>query len=413
MGLIDSGYIAFYPKGGDLETAALITHALIGSVTRDMIVLPTDQPEPLTADQQVMIVGYSGSSKTIPFRQARKVARDIDIDFPSRFTVPSLGEYLFKLQRDDDGKVIPGAYVNKPSGSMVMNEASAKFSESKSKDYMSGTIEVMSCLHDHMLPSEYYKNASYGIPQDPYISIIMNMVEDYVSNIPEYFWKQGLAGRILWRRILLKKPKRGSWLNTSHKKDTEEAFTEFRQNLQNIKKDIDRLSKPIKLELTEDADELIHDFRIKKLDMFEKFHHINPKGIHHHYLTRVTELLGKTALRFAISREYAKNNSIKDIKEVTKIDVEKGLTIVENSCKDLDNIFDFIGLDSDITKEDKKKRNKKDCIIRLMLKGHSFSVALNRTNRYPADNDVCTKEMLRDSELFFNKKTGKNELVVI
>jgi hypothetical protein len=404
------GTIGFYGK--NLLTPAVYTaHAVLGSITRDRILLRTNQKQPLTADGQFFVVGYSGSGKTIPFRDALRLSRDIGIEVPAKFTTEGIAEYLFK--KHESGEKI-GEYVNKPYGLIVKNEASADITANKKKDFMSGTIEILSMFHDHMLPSEYYKTAEGGVPQDPYFSVILNTVEDFIPKIDEYFWKQGICGRMLWTHIKLKKPEKKSWLDFGISKEAEDHYNIFKRYCEVLIKETDKLEKTNKrlmLTLTEGADDIREEYGYKAELEHYKAHLINFFDKEHHFLTRLDELLGKTALRIAIGRHLYEKSSLNGLTQVTEQDMEEAVKIVDISKKELYEIFTLIDISQPKNQEAISKRKRMDKIKELLKEGCTIASAVSRTNSYKYnDSDACITQLLQNAEIKLKDNKGHYEV---
>ena len=363
------------------------------------VVLLTDKPKPLTAEGQFACVGISGSNKTIPGIQAEEIIGGLGLKIPPDHSVSSFAEYLFKKKKSDDDDVSDedAEYEHKPYGLMFVNEGSSKFSEAKTKSYSAGTIELWSQIHDHRIAGSYYKTAEYGDPQAPYISIVINMAEYYVPKIPDDFWILGLCGRMLWRRIPFKKKKSASWLNRFHKEEAEKAYIKFKENLEESHDEIVKIDSdnPIELEVTEEADQLLMSFDNNALTRHYEAHMNDPYDKEHHFLTRLKELVGKTALRIAIGRHWGEHHSFEGFSKVTKEDVEQAIEIVNASCKDLEEIFQFINVfNMDLSKEEREIQIRVNKMKELLKKGYTLAQAKSRTNSYKANPEKSVAELV-------------------
>jgi len=373
--ILNSGILGFslVPES-DIVLSTHISHAMLGAITRDMIVLKTPLGK-LSGDGMFMTVGGSGTHKTLPLLKSEYIARDLNIIVPSKFTTESLGEYFYKV---DDKK----QYVHNYYGIIYWDEASKYFSESGEKKFLNGMIEAMSSIHNHILPYEYYRTYSTGKPQNPYVSLLGNMVPHYLNKIPEYFWNQGLAGRIMWRYIPPSKPLQNtSWLDFDSSDKSRNNLDMFSDTLKNINEIICNLKKPMIVTVDEEADQVIQEFKYNiEMEWYNNYIE-NPFDIDFAYKKRITELLGKTSLRFGIGRYYAEHTKFDGFEKITKNDVDFALEIVNDSIKDLKTIFNFVDL-SKLSKEEIHKRNKRNAILRYLGQGFTYREVQQKVSNY-------------------------------
>jgi hypothetical protein len=359
----------------------------------------------LSADGMFLTVAPSGIGKTLPMIRAHRISRNLGIIIPSKFTTESLAQYFYA--KNDEG------YLHNNYGIIFWDEASKYFSESANKKYLDGIIEAMSSIYNHLIPTEYYKTTESGQPQDPYVSMIGNMVPQYLDKIPEYFWFQGLAGRITWRYIIPNKPKpEGSWLEFKISDTSSKNLYQFEEILKNIKNSIDGLERPIIVHVSEEADKLIQDFRYDiEMDWYNQYL-TNPIDIRYAYKKRMTELLGKTSLRIALGRFIGEKDTLKGFDSIGKEDVILGLKIIKQSNDDLHQIFDFIEL-AQTPKEVMLRENKIKAIKRYFKAGLTKNEVQQRVQSYASNEpfDKLMSYLLQTKQIRMKNDSGQFEVL--
>lgn len=359
--ILNHGILGFsVVQDSDVILATHISHALLGGVINDKIFLKTPKGH-LSCDGMFITVGNSGTEKSIPLMKAIRIARDLGIEIPSKFTTEGLSDY-FSIKKD-------GVYCYKPYGIIFWDEVSKYFSESITKQFLNGMIESMSCLYNHYIPKEYYKSYQPNNPQNPYVSMIGNMVPQYIKEIPDYFWNQGLAGRILWRYITPSQPKKDSWRDFTYSDKSQEELNRFKEDLIKIKNELE-ISNAHIIFVDEESDGIIQDFKFKVETQWFENYFTNPFDINYAYKKRLTELLGKTALRIAVGRYYYEHNEFKGFKEIVKSDVELGIKIINQNMSDLETIFNLSEM-SKLPKEEIYKNTKKNKVLDYIDKGYT------------------------------------------
>lgn len=387
MNIIREGISGFTTtKEADVVLATHITHAMVGSVTGDRIYLHTNLGK-LYPDGMFMCIAYSGVAKSIPLLNAVRIARRLGIVCPSKFTTESLSAWFYEKVKE--------SYTHPNYGIIFWDEASKMFSESKRKEFMDGAIEAMSMLHNHYIPPEFYKTSQYGICQDPYVSMIANMVPQYLPNVPEYFWNQGIAGRILWRYIPPQPPNAiCSWNDFSISDVANKNRELFDRHLE-VLKDTLHSSEPVRVVLDDEANKLVAQFKYDIETEWYEAIQVHPYEINFSYKKRLTELLGKTALRIAISNYFEENEELTGMRYVTASDVNEALSIVKQSNADLEFCFNFINQQPK-NKEDMHDTSKLNYIYNQIKLGKDTNYIRSSSESYASklSFEDCIRRLL-------------------
>jgi len=185
----------------DLDVAYICASNMLSSVLSSVRIKTAIGDLPL--NEMSIIIGASGTGKTLPFRIVKKFLRDTDLLFPGRFTVEGFEHRYSEREeiRDNRGEVIGhGDYLHPPYGAIVTDELSQAFKESK-KEHMAGSIELLSQIYDCELKGTAL-TSGFRQPQSPiYVTFLGATVPEFVPRLPDWVFQQGLAGRINWRLI--------------------------------------------------------------------------------------------------------------------------------------------------------------------------------------------------------------------
>jgi hypothetical protein len=346
----------------DINMAYACAHALLGSVTWDKIFLRTHKGD-LSADIMVMVLATSGAGKTLAYKPVKEIVKNMGLLIPATFTTESLSDYFAQRNiekdengepmSDEDGKPVYGEHIHPNYGLIPWDEASKHFSESRAKKHMSGIIELLSAVYNHSFDSSYYKSyAEIEFPQDPYVSLLGNMVSEYFTNIPAYFFVQGIAGRIHWVYVEPRRPKtleeQADWNNTENYQKGQKELKEIEKQLNELNDGLRNLSKPIILKLNDEANTLIREFKVEtELESFSNYKN-NESGVDYQYLNRLPEMAAKAALRYAIADNI---DDVEKLKEINKEQMKRGIDFARKSNEALQVLFTLNNRGSGISKK--------------------------------------------------------------
>lgn len=338
----------------DTNMAYACAHALLGSVTGDKVFLRTHKGD-LSADIMVMVLATSGAGKTLAYKPVKEIVKNMDLLIPATFTTESLSDYFVQREILDDNNIETsyGEYIHPNYGLIPWDEASKHFSESKTKKHMSGVIELLSAVYNHTFDSYYYK--SYGEteePQNPYVSLLGNMVTEYFTNIPDYFFVQGIAGRIHWVYVEPIRPKtveeQADWNNTGNYQKGQKELKEIEKQLNKLNDDLRNLPEPLILKVNDEANELIKDFKAEtEFESFSNYKN-NESGSDYQYLNRLPEMASKAALRYAIADNI---ENVEKLKEINKEQMKRGIGFARKSNEALQVLFTLNNRGSGISKK--------------------------------------------------------------
>ena len=320
---------------------------------------------PLPLAQMTLIIGPSGSTKTLPLRIVRKTLENLHLTLPERYTTEGIDERFSKKEqvRNDDGDMIDTPYyMYEPFGSMVIDEVSQTFKESAKKEYLSGAIEQLSQFFDQHLKQTALAR---GIrrPLEPYISVISATVPEFIPSLDDYFFQQGFAGRFHWYYI------------EPSSSDTDLNIMDWR-TYENATRDLKAYDATLKRLLNsnvpdrEDKDgnlnrESRHERHIRERktigikidskanDMWKKYKkHINKRysvkssyananEIDFQYIARLPELVLRQAGIFAIGRcmDFIREKGNFDLVEIISTDMENSINLIETYDKHLQKII--------------------------------------------------------------------------
>jgi len=279
---------------------------------------------PLPLNEMNLVIGASGTGKTLPFRIVKGMLRKFNLLFPGRYTVEGVeGWFARKVQeevRDNNGRLVEmrdtDEYVNDPYCTIVTDEISQSFKEAK-KEYMAGSIELLSQLYDGELKGTALSRGA-RVPQSPiYVSFLGATVPEFVPSIPDYFFEQGLAGRINWLFI---EPKdelpKFDLKDTKTYYDAVNILTSYKKQLKylldlNIK--YNPKKKSIMVKFDTDASVLYKKYHDEKYDSWKTNYDNENRGFDWQYKRRLHELVLKKAGLIAVAR--CADNIIEEMKE--------------------------------------------------------------------------------------------------
>lgn len=354
----------------------------------------------LQLSEQDIIIGTSGSHKTLPFKEGKYIIlkvnekfQNINLQLPQSWTVESINEYFSRT--NDDGN-----YVHNPYGLMVIDEISQLMAEEKSKKHKSGIIEQIAIFSDGSLRTGYLISRDYGTPQDPvYVNVLGGMVPDCLDEIDDKFFKQGSAGRINWTFVEPKPPK--SPKKERYAFEDYNSYLKSKKNLDDfvevlagvLQYNIDMLNakQDIPINITREASNLLNEFKYEvTLEHFELYKNY-PYKSNYQFLMRLTEMVLRQAGRYAVGRElykYLKNKELpKDIIPISGLfitadDVKKGIHRMNISYKHLNAIIKWrTGLiyekkSSNYIK--KGKRTNQNDVIKVLMEAKNNMLNTNQ-----------------------------------
>jgi len=383
---------AFYLiKGQHIETANACAHSLIGAVTNNKIILATPLGD-LTADGMFVIVGKSGTIKSIPMKRVYNMARRLNFEIPSIMTVAALRDY-FALKNKDH------KYVHSNNGLMYWDEMSARFTDAQKLDYMTGTIEAISCIYDHRLDTTYLKSEHrVARPRDPYVAMLGAMVPSALPNIPPFFWSQGIAGRINWTYVPEEKKEPVNWKDFRNRKKADSELSIFEINLKTLKHLCEHLKKPIITTVDADANDAIMEFQQQMDDEWLSRAKGNMFSWDEAYLSRLAEMAGKSALRHALGRYFSENSNLKNFEFVNGEDMKYGINQTKKSRLDLEYMY------INIKEEGVKQFDPKSRIIRAIVNAKNQMLHLSQWKLDSSTSDPGTfikyvNELVRDGKV--------------
>jgi hypothetical protein len=296
--------------------------------------IPTSKGLPLSLDEMDLIIGLSGTVKSIPLRKTQEIARLIGLQLPS-FTTTEGAEKYFS-EKNEGNK-----YENRSYGLIINDEISKKFIENKRKDYAVGTIELYSNFYDHNIEDTYLAGDGYRDPQQPYVSVIAATITNFLPQIPDRFFTQGLAGRFNWIYCddLCKDYNYDFDItDISTYTSTEKQFQQHVEKLKELHKKNPRKQTFIKME--SDTNEIYKQFDKETTQQWQQAALHNLWANDYQYLKRLPEMAIKHAGRHAVGR------CIDDILEtgfenitINKEDMEYGVQRSKVSRKYIDQIL--------------------------------------------------------------------------
>jgi len=294
-----------------------------------------------------LIVGASGTSKTLPFKIVREVLKEFkvketkeeyDIDSKGnvkknkdgslkkikklvnknlnmhlleRYTSEGIeGYFAAKVQRfnkETKQMVDTDEYLHEPYGTMVIDEISQLFKESSKKDYLTGAIEQMAQFYDMHLKATALASG-VRIPQEPYICLLGGTVPEFIPSLPDFIFAQGLAGRFHWIFI---EPKRDAppleimdFPSYDKAKQGIGVYTTTLQKLLelNVSKDFNPNDEIIPIRITSKASMMWRRYHNKKYGEWYINSVNNPYDYDWQFLRRLPEQALRLAGTYAVGR---------------------------------------------------------------------------------------------------------------
>jgi len=342
----------------DLDVAYICASNMLSSVLPYVRIKTSIGDLPL--NEMSIIIGASGTGKTLPFRIVKKFLRGVRILFPGRYTVEGVEAWFANMRQEDvideRGRIIgtqdTDEYLHPPYSSIVTDELSQAFKESK-KEHMTGSVELLSQIYDCELKGTALAGGE-RIPQAPiYVTFLGATVPDFVPSLPEWVFKQGLAGRLYWKLIepsvkdfdIRDYVRRGK---AKEKLNVYDASLKFLLNL-NVKDNPNQNELYIKIE--EDAGREWNRFRMFKENQWLQDSINYPNDFTWQYKKRLHELVLKKAGLIAVARcvndiMNMRGQGVKykpqdyfDIVSVEKEDMIKAIDFVNQSEASLKKIM--------------------------------------------------------------------------
>lgn len=324
----------------DIDVAFACSSMLLNSVL-PYVRLKTSIGD-LPLNEMNLIVGTSGTGKTLPFRIVNDILKnDLGVAFPGRFTVEG-AEHWFSAKEeiiDNKGNIIGhGDYLNEPYCSIVTDEISQSFKESK-KEYLAGSIELLSQFYDGELKGTALAS-HHRIPQSPiYVNLLGATVPEFIPSLPEFVFEQGLAGRIYWVYVEPQETLPTFSIREYKQHDKMmlgiKAYTSILKTLLdlNISKTHNPKREIIPLYMDSDVDELWNKYHMKKYNEWRRDRENKPNSYDWQYKRRLHELALKKAGTFAIGRGAVNICETKkfDVVTVNKSDMENAINWVKKS----------------------------------------------------------------------------------
>jgi len=328
----------------DYDVALTCASSLISSCVPHVRLTTSIGPMPL--NEMNIIVGASGTGKTLPFRIVQDIIEEISVLFPGRYTVEGVEKWFARRPIDPDTgeERTTGPYVNPPYCTIVTDEISQSFKETK-KEYMSGSIELLSQLYDGRLKGTALSSGPRQ-PQHPlYVNMLGATVPEFLPDLPKFVFEQGMAGRIYWLFIEPKDeaPKFEIMDYKSYNSSVKnlKAYSGTLQRLFdiNIHANPDRKIFPIRL--SSDASILYKFYHDKKYREWQNAYENRPFDFDWQYKRRLHELVLKKSGIFAIGSniEFIKETASFNNIRVNKEDMTNAIRWVEKSEYHLQNII--------------------------------------------------------------------------
>jgi len=310
-----------------------------------------------------LVIGASGTSKTMPFKIVKDVLTELGLKLPEKYTTEGIEAYFARRRMRDvldrDGRVVrqeeTDEYENPPYGTMVIDEISQMFKESKSKEYLSGSIEQMAQFYDMDLKSTAL-SARTRRPQSPYICLIAGTVPEAIIDLPKFIFSQGLAGRFHW--IFIEPQKTAPEIEIMDYGRYKQARTGimdvYYDTLKklfelNVHPDFNPDLKPLEIRIDSKASKRWHLFHMEKYAEWYQQSINNPYGYDWQYLRRLPELVLRQAGTFAVGRGISSLKLAKKGKhtgqdmfnliEITEGDINKAIERVDVYEKNLKKIL--------------------------------------------------------------------------
>lgn len=306
--------------------------SLLGSVFPNVRIV-TSIGNLLSLAEMNLVIGDSGVGKTIPLKVAGNISEKLDNRLPSRYTTEGIEQYF--AEQDENGD-----YVHPNNGIIVCDEIGQIFSEASKKSHYNGTIEELSRLYDHELPSTALVGG-VRTPQKPYVCMIGATIPQFLPHIDDMFFQQGLAGRFKW---------------TLGDIDTEKTFdiSASLERVDELKNIVSKHSNTLKLlrekagksikyiMLDREVNTLWSEFYKRCLQHWEYGRANCRFGWDWQYKIRLPELMLKQAGKWCIGRNYNQIlfNGFDGIC-ISREDIARGIQTIDRSDQQLQTILEL------------------------------------------------------------------------
>ncbi|UCD13395.1 MAG: hypothetical protein JSW60_07515 [Thermoplasmatales archaeon] len=332
--LADSFYLLNKEMNYDIAIAC--SSSLISACLPN-IRIPTSKGLPLSLDEMDAIIGISGVVKSIPLQKIIEIAKKLGLKLPTFTTTEGPTKYF--SEKDSNGN-----YKNRPHGLIINDEMSRKFKESKHKDYAAGTIEQYASFYDRNLEETYLVKDGLRDPQQPSVSVIAATITNFLPEIPDHFFSQGLAGRFNWIYCddIIGKDYNDDF-DITKTKNYEVAEEQFDQHIEKLKKLYEQNPpKPVYMIMEPDTNTIFKKFDKEVHQQWQQSALHNLWACDYQFLKRLPEMAIKQAGRYAVGR------CIDDIIEdgfdgltIIKEDMEYGIHRMNVSKGYLEKIFNI------------------------------------------------------------------------
>jgi len=308
------------------------------SVGLPNVQIPTGRGLPLFLDEMNIIVGLSGAVKTIPLKKADQIARLLGVKLPSFTTSEGIVSYFAETEKDEETG--EQKYVHQPHGIIINDEMSRKFSEGKHKGYATGCIETYSSFYDHNLEDTFLASRGYRNPQSPHVVVIGATITNFLPQIPDHFFSQGLAGRFNWVYC--------DATNVEQITDDITDISTYKEAEKLFDKHIKKLSKlyaknpstPVDITLKSEVADIFTKFDRECTSEWKYEAVDNLWSCSYQYLKRLPEMAIKSAGRYAVGRplDHILAKGFDGV-TISKEDRERGIAHMKKSKRDFEEIF--------------------------------------------------------------------------
>lgn len=296
----------------------------------------------LSLEEMNIIIGLSGITKTLPLKKVRKLAKELGLKMPSFTTTEGARNYFAEMELDEKHEET-GEYKHEQYGIIVEDELGAKFTESKTKVHMAGSIELYSKFWDHYLDSNYLAGQKEISPRAPYVNVIGATITNALSKIPDEFFTQGLAGRFNWTYIDVAnyKWKKVDITDTTNIDKAEKNLSRCADKLSSLLDRCNDMSKPIYVYMDKSVLNSFWTFDKETTVDWKQKALSNPFHYNYQYKKRLSEMAIKQAGHYCIGRniDHIINHGFDDSIVITGEDMERGIARMKVSDKHLNDIF--------------------------------------------------------------------------
>lgn len=139
----------------------------------------------------VLWVSPSGTSKTPTLIPVRKILREFNPDLlaPAKFTPEGFTEWVTGGKEES---------IAHPNNIVIRDEFSVLLKEKKGHLYMSAILEYLSNLWNGYIEGYYTRSHGFEGDLDVFVTMLAAGSDDFLANMEEEFFTQGLGNRILW-----------------------------------------------------------------------------------------------------------------------------------------------------------------------------------------------------------------------